>query len=151
MRDLVAIGFRRKRIMVICFCGVFLGTLLSALFLANTYRAETKFMVKKGRLDPVVSPEQSAPIMFRDTVTEEELNSEIELIESEDVLRKVVQDCGLDHRKSLLGLLDSWQTDQKRMAKAVQRLRSSMVVELVKKTNLIKVTYESDSPALAAR
>jgi uncharacterized protein involved in exopolysaccharide biosynthesis len=151
LRDLAAIGFRRKRFLAFCFCGIFLGVLLAAFAMPAKYKAETKLLVKKGRMDPVVTPEQNAPMMFRDTVTEEELNSEVELIESEDLLRKVVLECGLDRRKSLFGALDAWQGDQERIAKAVRRLRSDLVVELVKKTDLISISYESESPELAAR
>jgi uncharacterized protein involved in exopolysaccharide biosynthesis len=151
LRDLAAIGFRRKRVLAFCFFGISLGVILATLAMPAKYKAETKLLVEKGRMDPVVTPEQTAPMMFRDTVTEEELNSEIELIESQDVLRKVVLDCGLDRRKSLLGVLDRWLGDQARIAKAVGRLRSGLAVELVKKTDLISISYESESPELAAR
>jgi len=41
-RDVVAIGFRHQRVMVLCFVGVVLGVMLSAVFLPTKYRAETK-------------------------------------------------------------------------------------------------------------
>jgi succinoglycan biosynthesis transport protein ExoP len=145
LRDLVAVGFRRRQVMALCFVGVFLGVLLSALFLPSTYRAETKILVKRERLDPVVSPEQNAPMMFRDSVSEEDLNSEVELIESEDV----VVDCGLDHKKSLLSWIGLGQTNEQRTAKAVDRLKSELGVEPVKKSNVISVSYESKNPQLA--
>jgi uncharacterized protein involved in exopolysaccharide biosynthesis len=150
LRDFAAIGFRRKRVLAFCFGGILLGVMLAALVVPTRYRAETKLLVKKGRLDPVVTPEQTAPVVFRDTVTEEELNSEVELIVSEDLLRNVVLECGLDHRKSLFGL-GTWQKDDARIAKAVRRLREELGVELIKKTNLISISYESESPELAAR
>src|SRR5256885_626030 len=78
VRDFVAIGFRHKRLLVLSFLGIFLGVLLSAFFLPARYRAETKLLVKRERLDPVISPEQNAPMMFRDTVSEEDLNSEVD-------------------------------------------------------------------------
>jgi uncharacterized protein involved in exopolysaccharide biosynthesis len=151
LRDLAAIGFRRKRVLAFCFFGILLGVIIATFAMPAKYKAETKLLVKKGRMDPVVTPEQTAPMMFRDTVTEEELNSEVELIESDDVLRKVVVDCGLDRKKSLLALLNPWQGSQERIAKAVRRLKSDLVVELVKKTDLISISYESESPELAAR
>lgn len=150
LRDLAAIGFRRKRVLAFCFCGILLGVILATFAMPAKYKAETKLLVKKGRMDPVVTPEQTAPMMFRDTVTEEELNSEVELIESEDLLRKVVLECGLDHKKSFFGLLDRWQNDQEKVAKAVTHLRSDLVVELIKKTNLISISYESENPEMAA-
>ncbi len=148
VRDFVAIGFRHKRLLVLSFLGIFLGVLLSALFLPARYRAETKLLVKRERLDPVVSPEQNAPMMFKDTVSEEELNSEVELIESDDVLRQVVVECGLDRKKSLFG---AWQNQDTRTAKAVRRIKAELVVDPIKKTNIISVAYESDSPQQAAR
>src|SRR5258708_157389 len=67
-RDVVAIGFRHQRVMVLCFVGVVAGVLLSALALPTKYRAETKLLVKRERVDPIVTPEQNAPMMFKDTV-----------------------------------------------------------------------------------
>ena len=150
LRDLVAVGFRHKRVMTLCFLGIFIGSLLSALVLPASYRAETNILVKKERVDPVVSPQQSAPMMLKDSVSEEELNSEVELIGSEDVLRKVVLDCGLDQRKSLLSRIFG-QSDETRTAKAVRRLRAELNIEAVKKSNMISVSYESQNPKLAAK
>ena len=106
-RDVVAIGFRHQRVLVLCFVGVLLGVGLSALFLPTKYRAETKLLVKRERVDPVVSPEQNAPMTFHDTVSEEEINSEVELIQSQDVLRKVVTTCGLDKKNFLSSIAAS--------------------------------------------
>jgi uncharacterized protein involved in exopolysaccharide biosynthesis len=151
LKDFVAIGFRHKRVMALCFLGVFAGAMLPALLLHSTYRAETKLLVKKERLDPVVTPEQSAPMMFKDTISEEELNSEAELVGSEDVLRKVVLDCGLDKKKSLMAVFGVRQSDDLRIAKAVRRLRSELGIDPIKKTNMISVSYESENPQLAAK
>jgi uncharacterized protein involved in exopolysaccharide biosynthesis len=151
LRDFVAIGFRHQRVMALCFVGVFTGTLLSALLLPPTYRADTKILVKKERLDPVVSPEQNAPMMFKDSVSEEDLNSEVELISSEDVLRKVVTECGLENRKSWLAVLGLGQSQEMRTAKAVRRLKSDLMIEAVKKSNMISISYESSNPQLAAK
>ena len=52
-RDVVAIGFRHQRVMVLCFVGVVAGVLLSALALPTKYRAETKLLVKRERVDGI--------------------------------------------------------------------------------------------------
>ena len=52
-RDVAAIGFRHKKVMVLCFVGVILGVALSALVLPAKYRAETKLLVKRERVDPM--------------------------------------------------------------------------------------------------
>lgn len=150
-RDVVAIGFRHQRLLVLCFVGVVLGVGLSALVLPTKYRAETKLLVKRERVDPVVSPDQNAPMMFHDTVSEEEINSEVELIQSADVLQKVVVTCGLDKKKLLSGLLHPWQTPANRIDKAVADLRADLQLEVIKKTNVISIAYESHDPRLAQR
>jgi len=150
-RDVVAIGFRHQRVMVLCFVGVVLGVLLSAVFLPVKYRAETKLLVKRERVDPVITPEQNAPMMFKDTVGEEEINSEVELIQSQDVLQKVVTTCGLDNKKLLSGLLHPGETPQQRTDRAVLQLRSDLQLEVIKKTNVISIAYESHKPELAQK
>jgi uncharacterized protein involved in exopolysaccharide biosynthesis len=150
-RDVVAIGFRHKRVMVLCFVGVVVGVLLSALVLPTKYRAETKLLVKRERVDPVISPEQNAPMMFKDTVAEEDINSEVELIQSQDVLHKVVTTCGLDGKKLLSGILHPGETQQQRTDRAILQLRGDLQLEVIKKTNVISIAYESHKPELAQK
>jgi uncharacterized protein involved in exopolysaccharide biosynthesis len=148
-RDVVAIGFRHQRVMVLCFIGVVVGVMLSALVLPVKYRAETKLLVKRERVDPVITPEQNAPMMFKDTVGEEEINSEVELIQSQDVLQKVVVANGLDSKKFLSSILHPGETQQQRTDRAILQLRGDLQLEVVKKTNVISIAYESHKPEQA--
>jgi uncharacterized protein involved in exopolysaccharide biosynthesis len=150
-RDVVAIGFRHQRVMVLCFVGVVVGVMLSALALPVKYRAETKLLVKRERVDPVITPEQNAPMMFKDTVGEEEINSEVELIQSQDVLQKVVVTNGLDAKKLLSGILHPGETQQQRTDRAILQLRSDLQLEVIKKTNVISIAYESHKPEQAQK
>src|SRR5580658_7620943 len=99
LRDVLTIVFRHKRVVVLSFLGILTGAVLAAVFTPAEYRASTKFLIERERLDPVISPGQSTPTEARGEVTEEELNSEVELIKSADVLRQVVVSCGLDRGK----------------------------------------------------
>ena len=151
LRDLMGIGFRHKPTAMLCFFGILLGSVLAAVFQPAQYRATTKFLVDRERQDPVVSPEQNAPIVMRNEVTEEELNSEIELLQSEDVLRQVVVSCGLDQRKSLREYVFGIMSPEKRLAKATTRLQDALQIEAIKKSDLISVTYTSQDAQLASR
>jgi uncharacterized protein involved in exopolysaccharide biosynthesis len=151
LRDVMAVGFRHKRIAMLCFFGFLLGSVLAALFQPAQYRATTKFLVDRERQDPVVSPEQNSSVVMRSEVTEEELNSEIELLQSGDVLRQVVTSCGLDHVKSLREYILGPMTPEKRIARATERLQNALQIEPIKKSDLISVTYTSPDPRLAAR
>jgi uncharacterized protein involved in exopolysaccharide biosynthesis len=147
-KDVLAIGFRRKRLITVCFAAVFLGAVLVSIFLPASYQAHTKLLVKRERVDPVITPGQDAQVVMRDDVTEEELNSEVELLESDDVLRQVVVACGLQNRHSWFAF--GKNDEAERIAKSIKRLRSGLQVEVMKKTNLIAITYSSDDPKLAA-
>lgn len=150
-RDVAAIGFRHQKVLILCFVGVMLGVGISSLFLPSKYKAETKLLVKRERIDPVITPEQNAPLTYHDTVGEEEINSELELMTSTDVLRKVVVGNNLDKKHFLSSILHPWQTPQNRTDKAAADLRSDLVIEVLKKTNIISVTYESKDPVVAQR
>jgi uncharacterized protein involved in exopolysaccharide biosynthesis len=150
VKELIAIGFRHKRSMFFCFIAVFIGAVLVGLLMPTSYTAHTQILVKRERVDPVISPGQAAPVMVKEEVTEEELNSEVELLEGDDVMKQVAVASGLDKRSSLMGKLFGRDDAAGKVAKAAQRLRGSLVVEAMKKTNLISVSYSSGNPQQAA-
>jgi uncharacterized protein involved in exopolysaccharide biosynthesis len=150
LKDLVAIGYRHKRSMLLCFLAVFIGAVLVGILMPTSYQAHTKILVKRERVDPVISPGQAAPVMVKDEVTEEELNSEVELLEGDEVMRQVAVASGLDKRSSLMGKILGREDQAGKVAKAAQRLRGGLVVEPMKKTNLISITYSSGDPQQAA-
>jgi len=151
LRDILTIVFRHKRVVVLSFCGVLTGAILAAVLHAPEYRASTKFLIERERLDPVISPGQSTAPETRSEVTEEELNSEVELIKSADVLRQVTVSCGLYQNKSFLSTLLGAGDESTRIAKAVKQLQSDLKIEVVRKSNVISVSYAADDPQLAAR
>jgi uncharacterized protein involved in exopolysaccharide biosynthesis len=151
LRDLLAVAFRRKRIAGLCFFGVLLGAFLFAFVIPTQYRATTKFLVARERADAVVSSQQNMPIAISNQVTEEELNSEIGLLQDADVLRVVVLTCGLNNHKSLSEYIVGNASPEKRVAKAIDRLASNLKIEAEKKSNLIDVSYTSSDALLAAR
>jgi uncharacterized protein involved in exopolysaccharide biosynthesis len=151
LRDVLTIVFRHQRVVMLSFFGILTGAVLAAVFHAPEYRASTKFLIERERLDPVISPGQSTPPETRGEVTEEELNSEVELIKSADVLRQVVVSCGLDRGKSFLTSLFGARDESTRIAKAIKGLESDLKIEVVRKSNIIAVSYAARDPQLAAR
>jgi len=150
VKDLLAIGFRHKRAMLMCFLAVFTGAVLVSIMMPTSYQAHTQILVKRERVDPVISPGQAAPVMVKEEVTEDELNSEVELLESDDVMQQVAVATGLNKRTSLMGKILGREDEAGKTAKAAKRLRGGLVVEPIKKTNLISITYSSGDPQLAA-
>ena len=112
------------------------------------YVAQMKILVIRQRVDAVISTEATSPVMWGgDQVSEEDLNSEVELLKSTDLLRKVVSATGLDHDESLT----SERTPARAVADAVTELDKHLKVEAIRKTNIISVKYESRNAQLASQ
>jgi uncharacterized protein involved in exopolysaccharide biosynthesis len=89
-RELAATLFRRPRLVAAAFGAVLAATMLVVVFSAR-YESHFKVLLRRGRYDPVVSSQPPSPMDFtRPDITEEELNSEVELLRDEDLLKKVV-------------------------------------------------------------
>jgi uncharacterized protein involved in exopolysaccharide biosynthesis len=156
LRDLLAIAFRHRRLMMISFSGILCGSILAAVLQPHRYEAGMKILVKRERVDPIVTSEASAQPQFAAEVTEEQLNSEVELLKSRDLLEKIVLACDLLQHQSgsaWSNLHAGARSSEKdaRIAKAIVTLEEQLKVEVVKKTNLIAVNYESPDPELSAR
>jgi polysaccharide biosynthesis protein PslE len=151
LRDVVAVGFRRRRLIVLSFLGIFLGAIAVAVLTGSKYQAEMKILVRHRRADSVVGGSPGGVVQLQTAVGEEETNSEVQLIESSDLLEQVVVACGLDKVKPRFW--SSWipTNPALRIPEAVRKLKEALTVEVVRKTNLIEVTYTSTDPQLAAR
>jgi len=156
LRDVLAIGFRYRRVVILCFVGIILGAVLAAVILPK-YQAESKILVNRGRVDPVVAPtpEQNNPI-GNYAVATEELNSEVELLNSYELLRKVVVACDLQHPKKPFGkmlafFLTMGLTEEEKIDRTTGKLADGISIQTVPKTNVIEVTYTSPDPQLSAR
>src|SRR5713226_2986206 len=144
LRDLAATLFRRPRLVAASFGLVVLATMLFGVFSAR-YESHFKVLLRRGRFDPVVSSEPPSAMDFtRADITEEELNSEVELLRDKDLLKQVV---------NMAGVIPADTPDSDRPAKieqAVRKLAQRLDVEAVKKSDLIQVSYKDTSPERAA-
>ena len=150
LKDVLDVGFRYKRTALLCFFGILTGAILAAILQPAQYTATTKFLVGDSRIDPVVTTEASVPTPPK-SVSEEDLNSELELLHSPDVLRQVVIACGLDREKTLLDRVFGPPTPERRIARATASLGQDLKVEVIKKSNLIAVSYTSPDPQEASQ
>jgi uncharacterized protein involved in exopolysaccharide biosynthesis len=151
LRDFMALGFRQRRVIVNTFLGILSVAILLAFLLPKKYVAQMKILVRHERAEPIVSPEREAPVQYATQVSEEELQSEAELIKSRDLLGKVIVAC----RMQSLGGTSFWSkgqdSDERRVARAVLKLEKDLTVEPIKLTNLISVSYKSKDPQQAAK
>lgn len=146
-RDLIAPVFRHTRLVLLSFFGILLISAAAALLLPKQYQAELKILVKRERVDPTVAPDRTTVVESRPEVTEEQVQSEVELLQSRDLLEEVVKECGLVQSEGKSGGLVSPVA----LAKAVRGLQKALQVEPIRKTNLISATYRSRDPETASR
>jgi uncharacterized protein involved in exopolysaccharide biosynthesis len=151
LRDVLTPLFRHKRVMITSFLLIALAFVFFGLGASNSYEAHMEILVNRDRVDPIVTTETSSPVMIPATaVTEEEINSEAELLRSRDVLERVVLENGLEEKEK-----HSWhrffvkQNDGEYLSRAVAHLGKALKIETPTKTNLISVTYASGNPQTA--
>jgi uncharacterized protein involved in exopolysaccharide biosynthesis len=113
----------------------------------SKYEAEMKILVERQRSDSMVTPSANAPAEFSgDQVSEEDLNSEVELLDSYDLLRGVVLTTGLAPEPVSVADRDG----EVKVAVAVGKLRKDLQIDPVHKANVITVRYANGDPKTAA-
>jgi uncharacterized protein involved in exopolysaccharide biosynthesis len=149
LKDLAAILARRKRQILLVFFLVLAGVVAGTFLMPKKYETHMKVLVKNERADIVVSPDSNGSPIFRNEVSEAQINSEIELLTSKNLLRQVVTKCGLDR---LPWVFESDPIERHFVAieKALKRLEEKdLEVTAVKKANIIQVDYVDEDPRRA--
>jgi uncharacterized protein involved in exopolysaccharide biosynthesis len=150
IRELAMVLFRRRKVFF-CVSGLVLAAAVVYAIAGTKYQANMKVLVRRGRADAPVSAGVNAPLdLTRVAVTEEELNSEVELLRDDEVLRRVVQETGIGGR-DWFHFLRMSEGDAAREERAARRLADNLQVAPVKRTNLIAVSYASSDPRMAAK
>src|SRR5579862_3046313 len=150
-RDVLTVCFRQRGVLSYTFLSVLILTLAYGL-LVPSYQAHMEVLLRRGRVDPVVTSGQNPPGQIsRGEVTEEDLNSEVELLKDDGLLRKVVEANALavDDRLSWLPFREKGHEVQ--VDQATRKLGRRLKIEPVHKTNLIRITFDGSDPTLAER
>jgi uncharacterized protein involved in exopolysaccharide biosynthesis len=162
-RYFLAIGFRQRRLIITTFVGLLAAVILIALLLPKQYESQMKILVRHERAESVVTVERESPQQLRTEVSEEELESEAELLKSKDLLSKVVVACDLQREagnslwasisSKVLRTSDSTlaAVADEKISRAVLVLEKNLDVRPIKLTNLISVSYKAADPHQAAR
>lgn len=161
VRDAVAPVFRHRRLALAIFIGVFGGAAIAAAITPAKYEAAMKILVNRDRADDVVTPNPDTRIVSAQVppVTEQDLNSEVELLKSRDLLRNVALACNLELPATGFwqSIAEKWISSRnpelarrRRIEDAVDALESRVIAEPLKNTSLIRVSYTSPDPQLAA-
>jgi uncharacterized protein involved in exopolysaccharide biosynthesis len=156
VRDVAGVLFRHKLLLCLTFLVVVLGTAVVTFLMPNEYESRMKILVKNARSDVPITPEAttgSSGNYFENDVSENQINSEIEVLTSEDLLKQVVTECGLyggdSSISSSLGFKQAPRSQAVQIEEASRHLAKDLVITPVKKANIIEVKYTSRSPEKA--
>jgi uncharacterized protein involved in exopolysaccharide biosynthesis len=154
LRDLAAPLFRRRQVLIATFLIALVAGVLAGLLKPAEFTSRMAILVNHERLDPIVSSQPTTQVVNDNTLlSEEEINSEAELLKGSDVLRKVVEVNGLDGqpRHSFFDIFHRKLSESDRAEIAVRELAKDLKVEAIPKTNMIEVTYSSADPQRSYR
>jgi uncharacterized protein involved in exopolysaccharide biosynthesis len=108
-----------------------------------------KLLVKNERKDLVVSPDSNASTVHTNELTETQVNSEIELLRSKDVLREVVLEARLEQQEPGT-VLAAGPPSPISVDRALRGLEKSLTISPVKKSNIIDISYSAKDPEMAS-
>lgn len=141
-RDLIEMVFRHRRTVLIILPGVFLAAVLFVLFAHRMYQSEMKILVQNTRGNLILSSEKSpSATTTAGDVTEQQINSQIEILHSRDVLDPVVEPGWAAHDVDA-----RTSTDVKRHDRMIEEMEKHLGADPVRKSNIITVTYAGRSP-----
>jgi uncharacterized protein involved in exopolysaccharide biosynthesis len=160
------IAERRWRAFVVVFATVAVAVQAFAFVWPGTYAATAAVELVRRRFSaPLAADREATPTLITSDVSEAQVNSQIALLTSEEVLRSAVVETGLDRAQPrwyvrlLLAPLRAYDafyhwfhgipppTDVDR---AVRSVRSDLTVEPMKDSNVLAITYTSGHPEVAA-
>ncbi len=133
LRALVEALFRQQRIFIGVFVAVIVATVAVTVLTPKAYESRMKILVQNGRRNASITPEKAERVITNDMVTEEEINSEVELIDSNDLLQTVSKQ------------LEPAKTTAVQHEKAVRSLEKSLKINPIRKSNVIEVEYSDAS------
>jgi len=147
-KDVVTMIYRRRRLAMVLFGAIFLIVVAATVTQPSIYMTRAKLLFKKDRAKTMISVSEGAAADDKPQLSEEALNSEIEILKSTTLLREVLRNDML--YKQIVGperaaTLDSAQA----IELAVTLLKADLDCQIVPKSNILQVTYESKDPLLA--
>ena len=145
LRDIAAILIRRKWQILATFFLTVAAVVAGTLLMPKQYQTQMKVLVKNERADMIVSADSNGGSGYRGEVSEAQINSEIELLTSNNLLQEVVTKCGLERLESP-GEAVAAERLPVAIEKALRRLQRDLKISPVRKANIIEVEYAATDP-----
>jgi uncharacterized protein involved in exopolysaccharide biosynthesis len=158
LRDFLNILFKHKAKMITIFLTVVVTVTIGSFLLPPIYEASSKILVKFGRENVFMptSPASSGntPFLF-DSSREERINSEIEIFKGRNLIEEVISTLGVQNiypdidKKSFIPRPSSSKLTP--LEKATLAFEKKLMVDGVKKSDVIEITFQHKDPRMAAQ
>lgn len=145
LRDVAVVVFRHKWMILLTFVTTAVAALILGLLIPDQYESRMKILVKKNRVEVPVTAERTDTTFDSNEISETQINSEISLLKSRDLLEQVVKNTNLARSEAT-----SSEPDSQDIERAIYKLEKDLLATPVKKANIIEVSYTSNSPEVAA-
>jgi uncharacterized protein involved in exopolysaccharide biosynthesis len=144
IRPFVESAFRHRWLWLIVVVIVIAMTLAYALLTPRQYQSEMNLLVQNARGNYLITPERTTGTVMVNEVTEEQINSEIEVLRSRSLANVVVDPTWNEQSAHTLT-----PEQLKAHDKAVEQYNKHLTINLVRKSNVIQVTYTAGDPHTA--
>jgi uncharacterized protein involved in exopolysaccharide biosynthesis len=136
--------FRQRSLFFWVSLSVLLATGLVTVLKHKQYSSQMKFLVQNTRGNVVITPERTTPTNVLSDVSETQVNSELEILHSHDVLDPVAD-------PDWVKLPEAQRTPAatRRHEKLITAFEHRFSTEIIRKTNIITVSVSADSPEKA--
>jgi len=162
LRDLLTIIFKHRSLILVILLTVVTIVMLITLLMPRTYEVTATFLVNEARAEMQIAPTDSTQLIVN-RVSEEVLNSEIEVLKSrkliEDIVRRLVAEEPLNPDSSSSGVgrlisavsLGDDEKQRPEFNELVLRLQGNLDISAIRKSNVLQVSYVSTDPVWATR
>jgi len=145
--SLLEVGALHWRLILTCTISFAILAAIVTLILPKKYGAEVQFLVKNDLQDLTITPAQGTVAPSVAELNEAQVNSEMQMLLSHDLLQAVVMDNHLYARF----LKEGQKTpDSEQIELAVMKLTKDLDITAVRKTDIIQAKYRAKTPELAA-
>ena|GEM_PF-2919986 len=155
LRDILNVVFRHKKKIIAFFLVAITLVTIGAFYWPKTYGSTAQVMIRLGRENAMLDPTAAGTALnIGGEARENEINSEMEVIKSREIAEKVLQVMGIDRILNRKPNADSGkvftQLDSLKLReRAVLAISKGLTTEVVKKTNVITISFQSYDPKIA--
>jgi len=145
IRDFLHLIFKRKAQILIFFSVTVLIVTIGTLLWPPAFEAASQILVKIGRENLFVPASGVSPVV--NINSEQQINSEIEILKSRSLAQKVVETLGA---KAIYPKLKEKGARKILVEKAALKLQKGLDIKAIKKSNVIEVGFTNRNPEMAA-